>query len=30
MCQPTDSCQYTKAMNMPMAPCAMLKMPEVA
>ena len=29
MCQPTDSCQYTKAMNMPMAPWAMLKMPDV-
>ena len=29
MCQPTESCQYTKAMNMPMAPWAMLKMPEV-
>ena len=29
MCQPTESCQYTKAMNMPMAPCAMLKMPDV-
>ena len=29
-CQGTESCQYMNAMNMPMAPCAMLKMPEVA